>query len=246
MEAGEAPDADLAWLRDNRHLLVGDLGEDESMLEALEDELRRAGREATPSPLHAVEPRPDELRRAGREATPSPLHAVEPRPAEPASSASSSSTWAGQLERLRMVDAKPPPSPDRRGAGEGGGAEPGGGWVRATDPDSGYDYFYDPATGASAWAHEIRPDPNDPTPRTTTAPAPSPRGGVPARHATTTVVERRPREHAVDDDGGSDGGYDDDDSADDDDDDDDDECCCCCFGAPKPKHPYKAIELHAS
>jgi len=110
MEAGEAPDADLAWLRDNRHLLVGDLGEDESMLEALEDELRRAGREATPSPLHAVEPRPDELRRAGREATPSPLHAVEPRPAEPASSASSSSTWAGQLERLRMVDAKPPPS----------------------------------------------------------------------------------------------------------------------------------------
>ena len=224
MEAGEAPDADLAWLRDNRHLLVGDLGEDESMLEALEDELRRAGREATPSPLHAV----------------------EPRPAEPASSASSTSTWAGQLERLRMVDAKPPPSPDRRGAGEGGGAEPGGGWVRATDPDSGYDYFYDPATGASAWAHEIRPDPNDPTPRTTTAPAPSPRGGVPARHATTTVVERRPREHAVDDDGGSDGGYDDDDSADDDDDDDDDECCCCCFGAPKPKHPYKAIELHAS
>ena len=219
MEAGEAPDADLAWLRDNRHLLVGDLGEDESMLEALEDELRRAGREATPSPLHAV----------------------EPRPAEPASSASSSSTWAGQLERLRMVDAQPPPSPD-----EGGGAERGGGWVRATDPESGYDYFYDPATGASAWAHELRPDPNDPTPRTTTAPAPSPRGGVPARHATTTVVERRPREHAADDDGGSDGGYDDDDSADDDDDDDDDECCCCCFGAPKPKHPYKAIELHAS
>ena len=123
---------------------------------------------------------------------------------------------------------------------------PGGGWVRATDPDSGYDYFYDPATGASAWAHELRPDPNDPTPRTTTAPAPSPRGGAPARHATTTVVERRPREHAADDDGGSDGGYDDDDSADDDDDDDDDECCCCCFGAPKPKHPYKAIELHAS
>ena len=219
MEAGEAPDADLAWLRDNRHLLVGDLGEDESMLEALEDELRRAGREATPSPLHAV----------------------EPRPAEPASSASSSSTWAGQLERLRMVDAKPPPSPD-----EGGGADPGGGWVRATDPESGYDYFYDPATGASAWAHELRPDPNDPTPRTTTAPAPSPRGGVPARRPTTTVVERRPREHAADDDGGSDGGYDDDDSADDDDDDDDDECCCCCFGAPKPKHPYKAIELHAS
>ena len=231
MEAGEAPDADLAWLRDNRHLLVGDLGEDESMLEALEDELRRAGREATPSPLHAV----------------------EPRPAEPASSASSSSTWAGQLERLRMVDARPPPSLDRRGAGEGSGAErgeaaaePGGGWVRATDPDSGYDYFYDPATGASAWAHELRPDPNDPTPRTTTAPAPSPRGGVPARRPTTTVVERRPREHAADDDGGSDGGYDDDDSADDDDDDDDDECCCCCFGAPKPKHPYKAIELHAS
>ena len=123
---------DLEWLRDNKDLIVGELGEDASLIQELEQELQLAAE--TPSPLLHDGAAPSASKWAGkleecRMVDPSLPPAPAPAPAAPAGQSSS------------------------------GGGHARDAWLRETDPATGYPYWYNTETGDSCWEHEVAEPP---------------------------------------------------------------------------------------
>ena len=121
---------DLEWLRDNKDLIVGELGEDASLIQELEQELQLAAE--TPSPLLHDGAAPSASKWAGK--------LEECRMVDPS-----------------LPPAPAPAAPAGQSSSGGGHARDA--WLRETDPATGYPYWYNTETGDSCWEHEVAEPP---------------------------------------------------------------------------------------